>query len=194
MLDAIRPEKIEPSAAGLKVSFGMCTLSVDCAQRDAQRLLDSENPEICCQLETDDAGFHLLGFATEERRRLYQGLRAVNGIGRRSALVVLDCGETVDVLRAVSGKDKLFFRSVPGVGPKKIDAIINTLGKRYKDALPAAIPVAVTDWVEARDAILNHGLTPLQADQLLHKAAVAGMDAERLLGAAQQLLSSEQSS
>lgn len=185
MLDAIRPESVQPHELGLKAVAGMLTLTIECAERDARVLLEVAPLEIHCQLEADDGDFHLVGFSSESRRLLYRGLRAVNGIGRRSALVVLDCGETVDVLRAVSGKDKKFFRSVPGVGPKKIEAIINTLGKRYKDALPAAIEVEVEAWVEARDGIMNYDLGPQQADQLLQRVAKQGMNAEQLLTAAQ---------
>lgn len=193
MLDAFSPDSLTLSDVGLKAKVGPLVLEVECAERDAQRLIEAaEGAEVYCQLETDDGDFHLVGFASENRRELYRALRRVSGIGRRSALVVLDCGEAVDILRAVSGKDKAFFRSVPGVGEKRIAAIVRELEKRFKGALPKPVPVPVATWVEARDALLAHVLDPHEADRLLRQAVegLAGQgqpDAAALYEKAQDL-------
>lgn len=165
--------------------MGTFALDVECSNRDAHGLL--EQKIIYCQLETDDSRMYLIGFTSEKRRSLYKSLLNVNGIGRRSALTVLDCGEAIDILRAVAGADKSFFKAVPGVGSKRIDMIIGTLGKRYQDALPSPIPGPVENWVEARDALCSQGLAPQDADKLLQKIATKDASAEELFQAAAAL-------
>ena len=118
----------------------------------------------------------LVGFASEERRILYGNLRSLPGIGRRSALAVLDCGENLDILRAVSGADDEFFRQVPGLGAKRIEALIANLRKSYEGALPRPLDVPVAAWVEARDALESEGLSRSEAEEKLHGSEGSGAE------------------
>jgi Holliday junction resolvasome RuvABC DNA-binding subunit len=121
----------------------------------------------------------LLGFSSERRREMYLLLRSLSGIGRKSALLVLDCGETTDILRAAAGDDARFFQQVPGLGKKRIDDLLKNLQKKYKGQLPQALPLPVTEWVEARQALLGTGMTLREAEEALH--AQEGESAEELL-------------
>lgn len=181
MLDSFATDAVEPSERGVLARVGTFVLDVECSERDASQVGDGST--IHCQVETDDGEFHLVGFANVGRRDLYRALRRVSGIGRRSALVVLDCGEEVDILRAVAGKDASFFRSVPGVGPRRIEAIIEELEKRFRGTLPSPVPVRVADWITARDAIVDRHPDLDEADAVVSRAAAEGMDAERLVAA-----------
>jgi Holliday junction resolvasome RuvABC DNA-binding subunit len=146
-------------------------------------------------MELADETIILIGFSSSERRRLYQALRAVTGIGRRSALLALDCGEVIDTLRAVAGQDNSYFRGVPGLGASRITKIFAELEQRYKDALPEALPLPVLWWVEARDALLHLGLDLTQAERLLRaaiaSASTAPHSAEELLALASKLSTSK---
>lgn len=181
MLDSFTTEAVEASERGVIARVGVFAFDVECSERDAGRL--EAGSRIYCQMETDDGDFHLVGFASDSRRALYRALRRVSGVGRRSALVVLDCGEVIDILRAVAGGDGAFFRSVPGVGEKRICAIIKELEKRFRGGLPSPIPVAVSDWITARDAILDRYEDPDDADAAVWRVAAEGMGAEELVEA-----------
>jgi hypothetical protein len=187
VIDALVPEQLEPGeAAGLLLArCGPLSLVIECADRDGQHLVaGGPGDELTIELERED--LVLVGFANRERRRLYRALRAVAGIGRRSALALLDCGEVGDTLRAVAARDAEYFRLVPGLGQKRIGAVIAQLERRYDGALPRPLPVAVRSWVEARDALVLEGESFDRAEELLYQA-IGGeedgleMDAEALL-------------
>jgi Holliday junction resolvasome RuvABC DNA-binding subunit len=182
VIDALLPDIVRPHEDGLRVVFPGYSLAVTCPSRDAEWLLGQSGEPILTLVEIDGdrlATPVLLGFASEGRRRLYRVLRDLPGIGRRSALNVLDCGETTDILRAVSGEDGEFFRQVPGLGNKRIEALIARLRKSYQGSLPEALPVAVREWVEAREALIGSGMSYIEAEEELRESS--GETAEELL-------------
>lgn len=182
MLDVIAPEKIYPREGGLRASWGSWALALETPLLDGNKISDMKEPVIWTALEIEGerpAQPLLLGFSSERRRDLYLLLRSLSGIGRKSALLVLDCGETVDILRAAAGEDSLFFQQVPGLGKKRIEDLLSNLQKKYKGQLPQRLPVPVTEWVEARTALLRSGIDFRQAEELLHKKE--GKTAEELL-------------
>ena len=154
MLDALIADEVTLTETGVAARCDKLVYRVECAQRDAERLAGGE-ATVLTEVEMSDDTVVLVGFSSEERRRLYRALRAVSGIGRRSALLVLDCGEVIDTLRAVAAKDTSYFRGVPGLGKARIDAVITQLAKRYRGALPNPLPLPVCVWVEARDALAH---------------------------------------
>jgi hypothetical protein len=200
MLDALIAEEVTATEYGVAARCGPLVYRVECAHRDAERLralslatagrerhslLEPPSVNISVLVELADETVIVVGFSSTERRKLYRALRAVAGIGRRSALLVLDCGEVIDTLRAVVGKDSSYFQGVTGLGKARVSAIIIELEKRYKEALPKALPLPVLMWVEARDALLYSGLGPQAAEELLRKAIA---DLETLPRSAEALL------
>lgn len=186
MLDSLLCERVGLSENGLLLCCGPVTLVAEAPNRDSERLVDAKCPvEVTLQLEITDEALVLIAFASPARRKLYRALRGVSGIGRRSALNVLDCGETIDTLRAVSGNDPSYFHEVPGLGKARISAIIKELGKHYSDVLPKPLPLPVHSWVEARDALLHQGQNPQEAEAslraVLEKAKNMPQSAEELL-------------
>jgi Holliday junction resolvasome RuvABC DNA-binding subunit len=155
MLNTIRPDFIHLDEKGLVADLGPVTLLVETTDRDSQQIIRKDRPLIYTHLEKDDTNFYLLGFSSEERRKLYQVLNKISGIGRRSALTVLECGECRDTLRAVASNDNDYFAQVPGVGKSRITAIISRLSRTYKDALPVASNISIRDWVVIRDALMQ---------------------------------------
>lgn len=170
MIDALVADAVFARPGGLRASCDHLCLAVEAPERDAAQLLESEADQVVVftvlEIEGDRISEPVLvGFASEERRELYRVLRSLPGIGRRSALNVLDCGDKLDILRAVSGSDRDFFRAVPGLGPKRIAAVIETLATHYEGALPEPLPIAVTDWVQLREALVAAGDSPAEAER-----------------------------
>ena len=159
MLDAVICDEVYERSGGLRIRSGAFVLSLDCPRRDCEELLEMEAPMVVfCHLESRDEELRLAGFASEERRDLYLALRAVPDIGRHSALLAMDCGEASDILRAVAGHDRDFFRGIPGLGPKRIEAILKHLRRTYDGGLPEPIRGVPTSWlVEAREALVSNG-------------------------------------
>jgi Holliday junction resolvasome RuvABC DNA-binding subunit len=172
MVDAIAADQIRPLAGGVRAMTGSIVWAVLTSERDAHNLEEANLPAIIfTELETSEDTISLVGFANEERRDLYRALRQINGIGRRSALMVLDCGEVRDVLRAVVAKEDEFFRHVPGLGKKRIELLIGQLSRAYQGALPRELKISVAVWVEARDGLLSLGIDESAAELFLERAA-----------------------
>lgn len=172
MLDRFVASKIESTTNGILASVGDWTLVFVSSMRDRDFLISGQPKEIYCTLELDlkVGSLQALGFADADRRALYQALRAVPGIGRHSALAVLDAGEVRDTLRAVSGEDADYFLCVPGLGAKKVKTTINSLKKRYSGFLPKSINAPITLFVEARDSLLCQGYSAAEAERSLLEA------------------------
>lgn len=181
MLDALFVDRICAREGGVQAWAGGLGLAVACAGRDVQFLLDQACPfALPVELEivldgTNSAQMTLIGFGSEARRSLYRVVKTVTGIGRESALGVLDAGELPDVLRAVASGDKAFFRPVPGLGPKRVDALVEALSTRFSSLMPEPIEAPVAALVEAREALVAAGEGDLAAEaRLLAALRTAG--------------------
>lgn len=143
MLASVLASNVQLAEEGARAICGPVTFAVNCSSRDAEALSGAPGPvEIHCQVEVQDEQMSLVGFCDSARRDLYRALRQIPGIGRRSALAVLDCGDRLDILRAVAGADQQFFREVPGLGAKRIGSLIEQLERRYHEALPRPLSVS----------------------------------------------------
>lgn len=182
MLDVIAPPKVYPREGGLRASWGSWALAVEVPRLDSEKIAAMEEPVIWTVVEIDGERLAhpiLLGFVSERRRDMYLLLRSLSGIGRKSALLVLDCGQTVDILRAAAGNDSSFFKQVPGLGQKRIGDLIQSLQKQYGGQLPQALPLPVEEWIEARHALVQSGMSETEAEAALRERE--GSTAEELL-------------
>jgi Holliday junction resolvasome RuvABC DNA-binding subunit len=178
MLDQFRADSVQPASGGIAVDVGAYRFLFACSGRDRDHLSQAALPaQVYCQVEFDlqTGTIHALAFSDEERRDLYRALREISGIGRASAFAVLDAGELLDTLRAVAGDDIPYFKAVPGLGPKKITAVLKALSRRYGGRLPQPVDVSVALLVEARDALLLEGLSAAAAERLLLAALGSGV-------------------
>ena len=170
MLDQLLAEKIEGTPRGVAAELGAWRLVFATPERDRDQLEAGQAPvRLYCELELDinTGTLQALAFALDERRELYRSLRAIAGIGRASAFAVLDAGELIDTLRAVAGADAAYFKAVPGLGPKKVDAVIKALAKRYGGHLPQPVEAPIGLLVEAREALMLEGFSARDAEECL---------------------------
>lgn len=165
MIAAVFGEKLIAVEDGLQVVSGTLVYHILCSNRCSYQLraLHAQNAQgtelgqpvaISTRMEVDDSSIVLVGFSTRQRKDLYEKLRSVPGIGRSSALAILDCGEEIDTLRAISSSDVAYFKEVPRLGIKKIETLIETFQRKHSGALPAEISVPVRQWVIARDQLI----------------------------------------
>lgn len=77
--------------------------------------------------------FRLYGFKTEEKRKLFNMLRSVSGLGSKSVIKILASAESVEIVEAISYNDTTFLKSLPGVGKKTAERIVLELKSKMKD-------------------------------------------------------------
>jgi len=62
--------------------------------------------------------FRLYGFSTREKRRLFNLLRSVSGLGSKTAVRILSGVDSTELLHAITMEDTRFLVKLPGIGKK----------------------------------------------------------------------------
>jgi Holliday junction DNA helicase RuvA len=117
----------------------------------------------------DDA-LQLFGFATVDERRLFEQLQSVAGIGPKVALAIVSAYAPADLRRAIASGDKALFESIPGIGRKLAQRVVLELKERIGLAVVSGGPPAMgagDGHLVARDALVELGFTPAEAEQRL---------------------------
>ena len=77
--------------------------------------------------------FRMYGFKTDEKRKLFNLLRGVSGLGSKSVIRILASAESVEMVEAISFNDTDFLKSLPGIGKKTAERIVLELKSKMKD-------------------------------------------------------------
>lgn len=173
MISSIRPASIDTSEVGvILANLGLMTLEINASFRDQNAIseMDETVRSICISTELDNEVPVLVGFSSTERKDFYRALRKIKGVGRQSALKVLDCGSVADTLRAVAAKDTTYFQEVPGIGAKRIEQVLLKLGTQYREVLPTPVTCTTSVWVAVRDAMVGSGMDEYEAEMRLMDA------------------------
>ena len=75
------------------------------------------------QLVREDA-ILLYGFKDEDEKSLFLKLIQVKGIGARTAITILGCGDYSRVIGAIEEGNISYLKKIPGIGPKAAQQII----------------------------------------------------------------------
>ncbi|PZR35974.1 Holliday junction branch migration protein RuvA [Caulobacter segnis] len=102
---------------------------VRCGHRTLQRL-PALGEEALLHVESqwsESAGLRLYGFLTREDRRAFVLLQAIQGVGPKAAMAVLDVLSPAELASAVAREDKAAVGRANGVGPKLALRIVTEL-------------------------------------------------------------------
>jgi Holliday junction DNA helicase RuvA len=174
---------------------------VRCGARTLQRL-PAPGEEAMLHVETqwtETAGMRLYGFLTREERGAFVLLLAIQGVGPKAALSVLDVLSPSELAQAVALEDKAQVGRAQGVGPKLAQRIVTELKDKPISESPLAIghvSAAVLRAVptaagEAVAALMGLGVAEISARRLVEGAAIRlgdGADEKALIKAALQEL------
>lgn len=137
---------------------------------------------------SEQGGTRLYGFLGRDERRAFVILQAIQGVGPKAALGVLDVLSPPDLAAAVAREDKAAVARANGVGPKLAQRIVIELkGKPISDAPVAAFhaqgvaaaPPKPSAVGEAVAALMGLGVAEVNARRVVEQAALRlGEDAE----------------
>jgi Holliday junction DNA helicase RuvA len=138
---------------------------------------------------SEDAGPRLYGFLTRDERRAFTTMLAIQGVGPKAALSVLDVLPPGELASAVAREDKAAIGRANGVGPKLALRIVTELkGKPLGDATftPTApgvhsevAPPTPSITGEAVSALLGLGIAEINARRAVDQALIRlGEDAD----------------
>ena len=159
-----RPGEVVLESAGVGYKLAVSAVTLEDVPRVGQEAL------LHSHLVMRDDGIHLFGFATEPERELFLMLIGVQGVGPKVAQAVLSGGRPRELLTAIANGDAARFQAVPGIGKRTAERIIVEL--REKVAGAVADEIVITRASDdprsiAREALLNLGYTPPEADSML---------------------------
>jgi holliday junction DNA helicase RuvA len=162
-----------------------------CGARTLQRL-PAPGDEAILHVETQwsqENGPRLYGFLTRDERRAFTTLLAIQGVGPKAALAVLDVLPPGELAAAVAREDKAAVARANGVGPKLALRIVTELkGKPLGDvtfapsapgvhSAPSAPVPSITG--EAVSALLGLGVAEVNARRAVDHAVIKlGDDAD----------------
>ena len=146
---------------------------------------------------TEADGPTLYGFARTDERAAFRLLTAIQGVGPKAALAVLDVLPPGDLAAAVAREDKASVGRASGVGPKLALRIVTELkgkplgGGSPADFAPASAPAAAPVGMggEATAALMGLGLPEPAARRAVEAAAARlgdGVELPALIKAALQ--------
>ena len=181
MIGRLRGVVAEVAEEDVLIDVGGVGYVVRCGARTLGRL-PTPGEEALLHVETqwsEAAGPRLYGFLTREERRAFVMLQAIQGVGPRAALGVLDVLPPRDLAAAVAREDKAAVGRANGVGPKlALRIIVELKDKPIAEGLVAGAPVglaapappAVTAAGEAVAALMGLGVAEIAARRVVDQA------------------------
>ncbi|PHY18285.1 Holliday junction branch migration protein RuvA [Caulobacter sp. BP25] len=157
---------------------------VRCGHRTLQRL-PALGDETLLHIESqwsESAGLRLYGFATREDRKAFVLLQAIQGVGPKAAMAVLDVLSPAELASAVAREDKAAVGRANGVGPKLALRIVTELKDKpitdgpvlmstpSSGAAPSA-PAKPAPTGDAVAALMGLGVAEVNARRVVEAAA-----------------------
>jgi len=181
MIGRLRGLLAETGEVDCVIDAGGVGYIVHCGARTLGRL-PAPGDELTLFIETQwsqENGPRLYGFLSKDERRAFTTLIAIQGVGPKAALAVLDVLPPGDLAGAVAREDKAAVARANGVGPKLAQRIVTELkGKSLGEVsftpsgLPAAPALAAAPSVagEAVSALLGLGMAEVNARRAVDQA------------------------
>ena len=184
MIGRLRGVVAEVAEEDALIDVGGVGYVVRCGARTLGRL-PAPGDEAVLHIETqwaESTGPRLYGFLSREERRAFVMLQAIQGVGPKAALGVLDVLPPADLAAAVAREDKAAVARANGVGPKlALRIIVELKDKPISDGLvagghvgagaAAAAPVA-TAAGEAVAALMGLGVAEIAARRVVDQALI----------------------
>ena len=117
-------------------------------------------------LHVREDALQLYGFADAAERELFVQLLSVNGVGPKVALAIVSGSPAAELRRAIVLEDIARFQAIPGIGKKTAERIVLELKEKLAGDLDI-VPVHTAGDATARDALVELGWTPVEAERAL---------------------------
>lgn len=142
------------------------------------RLPDSgSETELKIYTHMKEGGIELVGFLTEDERKIFILLLGVSGVGPKAAANILSNISTQEFISAVSSGE-LRTKKIPGIGPKLASRLVTELrDKALSIQLEDKLPMKKGDLEDIVSALQNLGYTKNEIDgQIIRIEEIAGKE------------------
>jgi holliday junction DNA helicase RuvA len=128
---------------------------------------DGDEVVVHTYLHVREDALQLYGFAEAAERELFVQLLSVNGVGPKVALAIVSGSPAGELRRAIVLEDTARFQAIPGIGKKTAERIVLELKEKMSVDLEVVPVSAGAVDVTARDALVELGWTPVEAERAL---------------------------
>lgn len=138
-----------------------------------------EQVSVWTHLQIKDDAHSLIGFTSEQERKLFRQLIRVNGVGPKMALTILSGTDSREFAQCVSQNDIVTLTRLPGVGKKTAERLIIEMRDKVDDLLSASpaldgelsfMNTAPSHKNEAIEALQALGYKPADAEKMVKQA------------------------
>ncbi len=189
MIGRLRGILAEVGEEDALIDIGGVGYVVRCGARTLSRLpAVGDETLLHIDSQTREDGTRLYGFPTREERRAFVLLQAIQGVGPKAAMAVLDVLPPGELASAVARDDRAAVGRASGVGPKLAQRIVTELKDKPISADPisglhaagaSAAPAAPSVAGEAVSALMGLGVAEAVGRRAVEQAvARLGEDAE----------------
>jgi len=154
-----------------------------------------EKVSVWTHLQIKDDQHALIGFATEQERKLFRTLIKINGVGVKMGLTILSGMSEVEFCSCILSDDVTTLTRLPGVGKKTAERLIIELRDKVESltqdhdqpmVVNSMSPQKASSVSEAIEALQALGYKPAEADKMIKSIATPDADTESLIKLALQ--------
>lgn len=158
---------------------------------------ENEPVSVWTHLQIKDDQHALIGFATEQERKLFRTLIKINGVGVKMALTILSGMSEVEFCSCILSDDVTTLTKLPGVGKKTAERLIIELRDKVEALTQDHDQPMVVNVLsgkkqgsssEAIEALQALGYKPNDAEKMIKKIATPEADTEELIKRALQAM------
>jgi len=166
----LRGKPVGRDADGLVLDVGGVGYRLHATPTAIRKAEDVDEVVVETHLHVREDALQLYGFADTAERELFEQLLAVSGVGPKVALAIVSGYSPAELRRAIVREDDALFQTIPGIGKKTAQRVVLELKERIAPlaAVDEAPHLGPGDGhVVARDALVELGYTPAEAEQRL---------------------------
>ncbi len=124
MIGRLRGIVAEVEEADAILDVGGVGYVVQAGSRTLSRLTEGDEAVLHVESVTREDGTRLFGFLSREEKRAFLHLNAIQGVGPKAALAILDVLPPAELAQAVARDDKASVARAAGVGPKLAQRVV----------------------------------------------------------------------
>jgi Holliday junction DNA helicase RuvA len=167
MIARLRGRPVANTPDGLVLDVGGVGYLVAATPTAVRKADGADEVALHTYLHVREDALQLYGFAEAAERELFVQLLSVNGVGPKVALAIVSGSPAAELRRAIALEDAARFQAIPGIGKKTAERIVLELKGAIADATAPNWPEPANDHAVARDALVELGYSPVDAERAL---------------------------
>lgn len=135
----------------------------------AQKGVSSDQLELYTYLNVKEDDLTLFGFDTYQEYTMFTYLIAIDGVGPKTAYLIVSSSSPADIRTAVHANDVAFFQKIKGIGKKTAQRILIDLSAKFGSEFDITAGQETADDIDALDALVSLGFKRKDAKNALEE-------------------------